>query len=135
MSDWLLLDTDVLSYLLKGDSRARQFKPLLLEKMLALSFMSEAELYRWSIVRNWGEARTRRLEKALQRYLTLPYDREVGWAWAGIMARCSQAGRTVAPSDAWVAATALRHDIPLLTHNLRHFRAPAELCGLRLAEV
>lgn len=134
MTDWLLLDTDVVSYLLKGDSRFRFYEPLVSGKMLALSFMSEAELYRWAIVRDWGEPRIQHLETALHRYVSLPYDREVGWAWARIMARCSQVGRTIAPSDGWIAATAVRHDIPLVTHNLKHFRAPAELCGLRLAE-
>jgi predicted nucleic acid-binding protein len=29
----------------------------------------------------------------------------------------------MAPSDAWVAAAALRHDISLLTNNLKHYEA------------
>ena len=27
----------------------------------------------------------------------------------------------IEPGDAWVAATALRHSLPLVTHNRRHF--------------
>jgi predicted nucleic acid-binding protein len=38
----------------------------------------------------------------------------------------------MAPSDAWVAAAALRHDISLLTNNLKHYEAAKSLCGLKL---
>jgi tRNA(fMet)-specific endonuclease VapC len=30
-------------------------------------------------------------------------------------------GRPVDPSDAWIAATAIRYNLPLVTHNRRHF--------------
>ncbi len=132
MSDWLLLDTNVVSFLLKKDTRAGQFEPLLSGKMLALSFMSEAELFRWSIERKWGDKQIQRLASALRRYLVLPYDQEIGWSWAGITARCAGHGKTIGPSDAWIAATACRHDMPLLTHNVKHFENAEKLCGLRL---
>jgi predicted nucleic acid-binding protein len=38
----------------------------------------------------------------------------------------------MAPSDAWVAAAALRHDVPLLTNNLKHFEPAEALCGVKL---
>jgi tRNA(fMet)-specific endonuclease VapC len=41
----LLLDTDVFSFLLKGDSRANAYTPLLQGHRLALSFMTVAELF------------------------------------------------------------------------------------------
>jgi len=132
MNDWLLLDTNVISFFLKGDTRARQFEGIIQGKLLALSFMSEAELYRWSIVRNWGEKKIERLEKAIERFALLPYDRELGKAWARVMSACSEKGLTIAPSDAWISATACRYDLPLLTHNLKHFEAAEKLCGLRL---
>ena len=52
-------------------------EPFLTGKVLSLSFMSAAELYRWALSRS-------------------------------------------------------RHDLPLLTHNLKHFKAAEEHCGLRL---
>lgn len=134
MSDSLLLDTDIVSYLLKNDSRTRLFSRILEGRLLALSFMSEAELYRWSIQRGWGPRRVKQLRTALRRYVILPYDSETGWAWAEVMARCATEGRTMAPSDAWIAATALRHELPLLTHNWKHFEAAEELCDLRLVK-
>jgi tRNA(fMet)-specific endonuclease VapC len=32
-----------------------------------------------------------------------------------------QAGRIMSAEDSWIAATALRHGMPLVTHNRRHF--------------
>lgn len=43
----LLLDTIVVSYLLKGDTRAAAYAPLLEGNRLVLSFMTVAELFEW----------------------------------------------------------------------------------------
>ncbi len=48
----LLLDTDVFSFLLKGDSRANAYSDLIQGHRLALSFMTVAELFQWAAIRN-----------------------------------------------------------------------------------
>ena len=48
----LIVDTDVVSFLLKGDTRAQLYRPHLQGRTLALSFMTVAELYQWAFVRN-----------------------------------------------------------------------------------
>lgn len=73
----VLLDTDVVSFLLKGDSRAATYLPLLTGKRLALSFMTVAELFQWAAVRRWGARRIARLEQTLTRYLIVPVDVEM----------------------------------------------------------
>ena len=132
MSDSLLLDTDVASYLFKNSPRARPFQPLLEGKRPALAFVSVAELFKWALKRRWGPRKIEQLETALRRYVVIPYDRDLAWAWARVVTACEDAGRPVAPSDAWVAAAALRHDVPLLTNNLKHYEAAETLCGLKL---
>jgi predicted nucleic acid-binding protein len=55
--------------------------------------------------------------------------------WHGlgrIVAASEDAGTPIAPTDAWIAAAALRRDIPLLTNNVKHFEAAESLCGLKL---
>ena len=52
--DILLLDTDVVSFLLKGDTRAERYASIVQGNRLALSFMTVAELFQWAAVRNWG---------------------------------------------------------------------------------
>jgi len=132
MTEGILLDTDVVSFFLKDDTRAKKFEPFLTGKLRSLSFMSTAELYRWALTRSWGPKRIEHLERTLEDYAVLPYDRVLGWTWARVVSTCSRHGLSIAPSDAWIAATACRHDLPLLTHNMKHFRAAEELCGLRL---
>jgi tRNA(fMet)-specific endonuclease VapC len=132
MSDSLLLDTDVASYLFKNSPRARPFRPLLQGKRPALAFISVAELFKWTLKRRWGQPKVEQLEFALRRYVVIPYDRDLAWAWARVIAACEDAGRPIAPSDAWVAAAAVRHDIPLITNNLKHYEVAESLCGLKL---
>ena len=119
--DILLLDTNVVSLLLKRDSRAGLYIPLLQNKRLALSFMTVAELYQWAAVRNWGQQRLDHLEAYLQSYLVLPYDIAVCRMWGQIRAHCRNAGRPISPQDAWVAATARLYNLPLVTHNPTDF--------------
>jgi tRNA(fMet)-specific endonuclease VapC len=62
----IVLDTNVVSYLVKDDSRGRKFRRSLDGNLVIVSFMTLAELERWSLARNWGTAR----REAMLRYLT-----------------------------------------------------------------
>ena len=53
----VVLDTDVFSFLLKGDTRAALYRSQLSGKRLAICFVTVAELYRWAIQKNWGAQR------------------------------------------------------------------------------
>ena len=132
MSGSLILDTDVASYPFKNSPRTKPFRPLRKGKRPALAFVSIAELFKWTLKRGWGPEKVEQLEAALRRYVVIPYDRDLAWAWARVVAVCEDAGRPIAPSDAWIAATALRHDVPLLTNNLKHYEAAETMCGLQL---
>ena len=120
----LVVDTSVVSYLLKGHSLAPRYWEHLKERLLCLSFMSVAELYRWPLSRNWGEPRIAALREHLRSYVVLPYDDAMSWEWARIMSR---KGQPISLADAWIAATAVRHGLPLITHNPRHFQSIAGL--------
>lgn len=119
----LLLDTNIVSYIFKRDSRAWAYAPTLQGNRLAVSFMTAAELYQWAIVRNWGRARTERLEQQIQTYLLIPPDLETCRRWGKLRAEQQLIGRTVDTQDAWIAATALQFALPLVTHNPKHFDA------------
>jgi tRNA(fMet)-specific endonuclease VapC len=135
MSDSLLLDTDVASYLFKNSPRAKPFRKLLIGQRPALAFVSIAELFKWTIKRCWGLDKVEQLEAALRRYIVIPYDRDLAWAWARVVAACEEAGRPIPSTDAWVAAAAMRHDLRLLTNNVKHYEAAESLCGLKLLRV
>jgi len=135
MTDSVLLDTDVASYIFKNSPRAKPFRAHLTGKRVALAFVSIAELFKWTLKRRWGPKKVAELENALRRYVIIPYDRELAWAWARVVSSCEDAGRPIAPSDAWIASAALRHDLPLLTNNQKHFEAFEAYAGLKLLRV
>ncbi|MBI4671308.1 MAG: type II toxin-antitoxin system VapC family toxin [Chloroflexi bacterium] len=117
----ILVDTNVLSFVFKGDTRANLYAPLLEGNRLAISFMTVAELFEWANTRKWGEARTKRLEEPLAPFLVVPVDIELCRVWGKLRAAQQAKGKTIASQDAWIAATALRHGLPLVTHNPSDF--------------
>ena len=123
----ILLDTNVVSFLLKGDSRARFYAPHLQGRILAISFMTVAELFQWAAIHNWGTYRMSQLEASLQNYTILPFDVVLCRLWGEVRAKCRAAGRPISPQDAWIAATALQHHLPLVTHNPTDFEVIEEL--------
>lgn len=123
----ILLDTDVVSFLLKGDSRAAAYMPMIQGNRLALSFMTVAELFQWAAIRKWGTQRVMRLEQTLSMYVIVPVDIELCRIWGSLRAERQAAGHTIAPQDAWIAATALRHNLSLITHNASDYQGIAHL--------
>ncbi|HKI03182.1 MAG TPA: type II toxin-antitoxin system VapC family toxin [Thermoanaerobaculia bacterium] len=114
----VVVDTSVISYILKKHSLAPSYWEILKGHLLGISFMTVAELYCWPLQRDWGEQRIVGLRQHLRGYTVLPYSDEMSWEWARIKCR---RGRPISDSDAWIAATALLHEAPLVTHNPRHF--------------
>lgn len=75
--DRVVVDTSVVSYLLKEHSLAAPYRDLLAGSILALSFMSLAELYRWPLERGWGKRRLEVLTEHLRSYVILNSDAEM----------------------------------------------------------
>ena len=125
----VVVDTDVISFLLKDDTRAQTYRPQLQGKTLVLSFMTVAELYQWAYQRNWGEKRLAWLEERLRTFVIAPYDNDLCRRWATICVERQRLGKPISAQDAWIAATAVRHGVPLVTHNQGDF---AGITGLTI---
>lgn len=123
----LLLDTNIVSFALKNDTRAQEYAPLLSGMRLAISFVTVGELFEWAAVRQWGLPRRQRLEEKLTTYLIIPPDIELCRIWGTIRAEQQKKGLSVAAQDVWIAATARRYTLPLVTHNPNHFRSIDEV--------
>jgi tRNA(fMet)-specific endonuclease VapC len=122
------MDTNVISYLFKGDSRGQDyFQKHLRGKIWAASFMTIAELDAWAIRYGWSSSRKERLEALLLKFLILPYDRPLCQMWAEVTEACRAQGRPIQPADAWIAATARCYQIPLVTHNVKDYEAVSGL--------
>ncbi|MBJ7518312.1 MAG: PIN domain-containing protein [Solirubrobacteraceae bacterium] len=67
-----------------------------------------------------GATRARRLatlSAVRSAFPLLPVDAEVASCWSRIAATELEAGRRVRLHDAWIAATALRHGVPVVTQD------------------
>lgn len=120
MSD-VVVDTDVVSFLFKRDTRADLYKPHLVGHRPVLSFMTVAELELWALIRNWGGTNKARMRQHLRNFITYPFDRALCTKWAEVTASARLNGHPVGCADAWIAATAMLHEIPLITHNRNDF--------------
>lgn len=106
-----LLDTDVLIDHLRGHRRLDLFDPA-----WKISVVTRCELFAG---RNTHEPS---LQRTLELIDELPVDRVIAES-AGRIRRTAQLGIP----DALIAATALEHDLPVMTRNRRHFERVANL--------
>lgn len=128
--DAVLLDTDVFSFLLKAaDTRATLYLPHIRGKTMALSFVSVGELYVWTIRRRWSPRRVAAFEQRLEALVVVPYDLELCRTYGKLRAARLDKGHPAASNDLWIASCAIRHSLPLVTHNAKHF---ASIRGLKL---
>ena len=109
MSSDVVVDTDVLSFLFKSDTRADLYRPHLVGRRPAISFMTLAELLRWPLANGWGAGRRRRLELYVSRFVVHGYDEDLCRVWAEVTDTARRSGRAIQCADAWIAATALLH--------------------------
>jgi predicted nucleic acid-binding protein len=80
-----------------------------------------------------GRRRTR-LERwfahGAERIACVAWDAETGLRWAALLARLRQSGRAMPIKDSLIAASALRHDLVVVTRNRRDFAA----AGVRMLD-
>ena len=119
----MVIDTDVVSFRFKKDTRARRYKRHLIGRDPLIAFMTLTELHAWARERRWGAAHLGELARHLGQYEVYYADEAVCRLWAEVWTRARRKGRPIEVADGWIAATALALDVPLLTHNPRDFAA------------
>lgn len=96
---------------------SRRADPGRLPEELAVSVVTIGELRLGVLVASDLDTRHRRLTTLqLASVLEpLPVDDRVAEAWSGLVASLRAAGRRMSVNDSWIAATALAHEIPVVT--------------------
>ncbi len=101
---------------------------------MALSFATVAELWRGAYAKDYNPDSRRRLDAAIRQCVVIPPTQAVTDRWGRLADTERRAGRALGGKehahDAWIAATALVHDLPLFTND-GHF---ADVPGLQLFE-
>ncbi len=119
--DAVLLDTDVFSYLIRpGDTRGERYGSHVRAKTVALSFITVGELYVWAEKKGWSGRTLGQFEERLRAAVIVPYDLELCKTYGRVKVSLP-VGRVVPPNDLWIAVCAIRHSIPLVTNNPKHY--------------
>ncbi len=127
----VLIDTNVISYLYRNDSRAVLYRLALEGRRGLISFQTYAELRVWS--GSWSEVKQAHLERWVSRHFGfLPHTSAVTDAWIAATLSAKQNGRPIATADAWIAATAMNTGLLLLTADKNDFLG---VDGLKLLQV
>jgi tRNA(fMet)-specific endonuclease VapC len=121
--DPVLIDTDVLSYMHNEFSLADAYRNLLVNRQAFVSLQTIAEMKHGSMLKSWETKRLLHLEAFLTNYTLLLPNIVTATIWAQLRTQVRTVGRHIKPDDAWIAATALEHDLALVTHNVKDFEA------------
>lgn len=130
MSD-VCIDTDVAS-LIQKRRQPDWIRPHLLGTRVWLTFVTVGELAKWAEIRSWARPAREHLDEWLDARGILPYDTAVAKTWGWLAARAQQRGRPRPHNDMWIAACCIRHQIPLVTLNVKDFADFADYDGLIL---
>lgn len=113
----IIADTNVVSYLMKGTEIGKRYRPHLAGKIVGIVFVTVAEMYYGAERNGWGEKRRQQLEEHLKNFVVLPYNNEIAQVYARVVVERERQGRPLDWPDAWIAATAIWHRTPLVTHD------------------
>ena len=122
-----LVDTDWVVEYLKGKPSVVETLRALASDGLAVSLITYGEIYEGVY---YGHDRQRH-EQGLHDFLaiapTLPLTRAIMQRFAIVRGSLRRQGQLIGDADLLIAATALHHDLTLLTRNARHFQRVPDL--------
>ena len=124
-----LVDSDYLIDALAGVPAALGTLDRLGDAGPAVSIVSSGELFEGAFGAPDPAARLRRIRVLLAGFVTLPLTDPIMEEFGRLRAQLRRDGRLIPDFDLAIAATALTHDLTLVTRNLRHF---GRVEGLRL---
>lgn len=113
----IVLDTSIVSYIFKRDTRARYYEEHTRGNDLAISFQTLEEILFGVRISGWGQRRINELLRHLERYEVVWPNDEMVELSAILRGERRALGRALDTADAWIAATALTLDCPLASHD------------------
>lgn len=118
----LVVDTDALSFMFRSDSRGLFYEQVLQDNIGVVSFMTISELHLWASIRNWGTKRRDEMEEFLNSFEVIHSSSVLCKTWSDVREIAQRGGTQIGVADAWIAATAVVLDCPLVTHNSKDFK-------------
>lgn len=119
----VVVDTMVISWLFddRPNVLADRYLRLIGDQRVLLAFHSVMELRYGALQANWGELRYRRLERRIAELTVAQPDDDTIRVCAELRYNCRRVGHALADrrhdGDRWIAATAIRLAVPLVSHD------------------
>jgi len=128
-----LLDTNILSYFVKGIHPAlqRRMARAFQAEDIAISAIARAEMRYGQGLMATDDKRRARVDLLLAEMPTLPWTPAAADHYGQIKALLQRQGLPIGEMDTQIAAHALAEDLILVTHNTRHFKS---VPGLKLED-
>jgi predicted nucleic acid-binding protein len=100
---------------------ARRYQRHLVGRRVILAYQTVAELRYGALRRNWGTRTLEEMEDRLRRVTVAPVDERTASIYAELKHECVNAGHGLGhkehDGDRWIAATAVRYAVPLVSHD------------------
>lgn len=126
-----LVDTDWLIDVLSGIASASTTIERLSPAGIGISIITVGELYEGAVLSPDPQGALHRYQEFLAAFPALPLSEPIMYRFAALRARLRQAGNLIPDLDLLIAATALEHDLTVLTRNLRHYERIPDLVVYR----
>jgi tRNA(fMet)-specific endonuclease VapC len=126
-----LVDTDRVASYLNGRPDAVELLSSLRHEGLSISIVTYGEIYDGIYASNDPRGKEQAFLMFLRRVAVLPLTRTVMKRFAQIRGQLRRQGQIIGDPDILIAATALQHNLTLITRNRRHF---GRISGLSLYE-
>lgn len=104
-----------------ADTRGNVYRAKVHGKRLCICFVTIGELLFGAYKKKWSTQNIERLKSRLRSVVIVPFDYAVCQTYANLKAELSTSGLCVADNDLWIASCAVRHSIPLISNNRKHF--------------
>ncbi len=105
----------------RPNALADRYRELIADRPVLVAFQTVTELRYGALRAGWGELRRRRLERRIAELAIVQPDDAMIALCAELRFRCQQAGHALSDKlhddDRWIAATVLRLEIPLVSHD------------------
>lgn len=125
-----LVDTDICSAYLRGDNRVHG-RFVQHGGQLYLSAVTAGQLFTWAFMAGFSSSRMQGLLNLLRDITFLDVNRVVSEKFGELRIQQIKLGHHTPDMDLLIAATALVHNLTVVTHNQKHF---ATVPGLRLQD-
>lgn len=109
------LDTNIVIALVECEPQASGRMRLILRGYIPVTVLGEL-MYGIAMSAR-QQVNRERLERALEDIIVIPVDAATAQFYAAIRAQLKRAGRPIPDNDIWIAATAIQHELTLITRD------------------